>query len=478
MEVAQLESRMDAKDYTHLQSIFVGSPGIPRSLSRTEFIDLAWRSADRGSKQEYGLLFDSVLVTQKHSSLLHSRDEVKEEGHIDWGALCSFLLEETWRKLNRTGVISVPLWKPPRTLTCPHRDSVQKVLYLQGSDQYLTVSKGGKVVLWQEEDMSLLRTCLLKNSTVASRDLWVTDVVLLQNVKKIAVSFTCEEVCFYDIRSKQDFPCKYKLQGLRFAPWCLDYWVDPCDADQAVLTIGDTGGQVSALHFTSAQTSLFESRSLQSDSYSAKMVPWDQLVKGRHSCCRIETHKAHAPAWVRKVRYLASLRAFVSCCTRPQSSMVIGWRDEDGGKMRVTTYVTQRGVRDIDYLCERNLIATAGLDDQVLLWNPYVTSEPVCALAGHTNAVTAVRFMQTKDQLLSYSKDKVLCLWDVSSRLCVQRLAGVFPKVQEDTHTFLFLREERQHLLLSFNSRLLLLESTEEEKKRSISHGHTEFCAA
>lgn len=56
------------------------------------------------------------------------------------------------------------------------------------------------------------------------------------------------------------------------------------------------------------------------------------------------------------VRYLASLRAFVSCCTRPQSSMVIGWRDEDGGKMRVTTYVTQRGVRDIDYLCERNLI--------------------------------------------------------------------------------------------------------------------------
>uniref|UniRef100_A0A3P9IIR4 Uncharacterized protein n=1 Tax=Oryzias latipes TaxID=8090 RepID=A0A3P9IIR4_ORYLA len=300
MEVGQLESPMNAKDYMHLQSIFVDCSGKPRSLSRTEFIHLAWRSADPGSKQEYGLLFDSVVFTQKRSSLLHGRDEVKKEGHVDWAALCSFLLEETWRKLNQTKDFSVPLWKPLRTLTCPHRDSVQKVLYLQSSDQYLTVSKGGKVVLWQEVDLSVLSTCRLQNSTVASRDLWVTDVVLLQNVQKIAVSFTCEEVCFYDLRSKQDFPCKYKLQGLRFAPWCLDYWMDPCDADQAVLTIGDTGGQVSALHFTSAQTSLFESRCLQLDSDSAKVVSWDQLVKGRHSCCRMETHKAHAPAWVRK----------------------------------------------------------------------------------------------------------------------------------------------------------------------------------
>lgn len=61
-----------------------------------------------------------------------------------------------------------------------------QVLYLQSSDQYLTVSKGGKVVLWQEVDLSVLSTCRLQNSTVASRDLWVTDVVLLQNVQKVS----------------------------------------------------------------------------------------------------------------------------------------------------------------------------------------------------------------------------------------------------------------------------------------------------
>lgn len=66
----------------------------------------------------------------------------------------------------------------------------------------------------------------------------------------------------------------------------------------------------------------------------------------------------------------------------------------------------------------------------------------------------------------------MLCLWDLSSQLCVQRLEGVFPRTQEDAQTLLFLVEERQVLLLSFNSLLLLLETMEVEKRTS-SHGYT-----
>ncbi|XP_008283747.1 WD repeat-containing protein 49 [Stegastes partitus] len=154
--------------------------------------------------------------------------------------------------------------------------------------------------------------------------------------------------------------------------------------------------------------------------------------------------------------------------------MVIGWREKESRSLRVTSFFTKRGVWDVDHHCGLSLIATAGVDHQVLLWNPYVTSEPVCVLSGHTGPVTAVHFTQAKQQLLSYSKDKVLCLWDVSSQLCVHRLADVFPKTQEDTHTLLFLHEERQHLLLSFNSLLLLLETVKEE--RISSHEHPVTC--
>uniref|UniRef100_A0A8C2ZLX5 WD repeat domain 49 n=1 Tax=Cyclopterus lumpus TaxID=8103 RepID=A0A8C2ZLX5_CYCLU len=437
----------------------VDPSGAPRSLSRAEFTDLAWSSVGRGSKEDYGLLFDSVV----------------EEGRVDWGGLCSFLLLELSDKVKDTRTSSVPRWKPPRTLTCQHRDPVQKVLHLQSSGQYLTVSRGGTVGLRDGEDMSLLHTHRLQNSTVSPKDLWVTDVVLLHNVHKIAVSFTSKEVCFYDILSKQDFGCKHKLQGLKFTPWCLDYWVDPFNPDVAILTIGDIGGQVSALYFTSAQISLFERLGLRTDSDSADIVLWDELVKGKHRSCYTVTHRGHTPAWVRKVRYLDSLEAFVSCSTRAQSSVVIGWRGTESRALRVTSFFTKRGVWDMDHHRGLNLIATAGVDHQVLLWNPFVTSKPVCRLIGHTGPVTAVRFMQTRQQLLSYSKDKVLCLWDVSRQLCVHRLAGVFPETQEDTHTLLFVHEERQSLVLSFNSLLLLLETTEEEERTS-SHEHPVTC--
>lgn len=101
--------------------------GASRSLSRAEFIHLARSSVGRGSKEEYGLLFDSVVVTQEHRGLLLDIDAVKEEGRVDWGGLCSFLLLELSDKVKNTRPSGVPCWKPTRTLTCPHRDQVQKV---------------------------------------------------------------------------------------------------------------------------------------------------------------------------------------------------------------------------------------------------------------------------------------------------------------------------------------------------------------
>ncbi|XP_026229694.1 WD repeat-containing protein 49 [Anabas testudineus] len=467
MEVAQLESRMNTADYRKLQSLFLDSSGAPRSLSRPEFVDMAWSMVGRGSREEYGLLFDSVVVTQEHHGLLLDSDTVKEEGRVGWGDLCSFLMSELSDKVKNIKTSRAPHWKPPRTLTCPHRDPVQKVLYLQSSGQYLTVSKGGVVGLRDGKDVTLLHAHRLQNSTVKPKDLWVTDVVLLDNIQKIAVSFTSKELCFYDIVSQQDFSCKYKLQGLKFTPWCLDYWADPSLPDQAC--------PHHRRHRRTAQISLFERFSPRTDSDSADIILWDELVKGKHCSCYTVTHQAHAPAWVRKVRYLGSLEAFVSCSTSPQSSMVIGWREKDSRRLRLTSFFTKSGVWDMDHHHGLNLIATAGVDHQVLLWNPFVSSQPVCSLSGHTGPVIAVRFMQARQQLLSYSKDKVLCLWDVSNQQCDYRLTGVFPKTQEDTRTVMFLHEEHQLLLLSFNSQLLLLETTKEEKRVS-SHEHPVTC--
>lgn len=60
--------------------------------------------------------------------------------------------------------------------------------------------------------------------------------------------------------------------------------------------------QVSAIYFTSADISLFERLSLRTDSDSAEIILWDELVEGKHRSCYTVTHHAHMPAWVRKGR--------------------------------------------------------------------------------------------------------------------------------------------------------------------------------
>uniref|UniRef100_A0A3B3ZJ46 WD repeat domain 49 n=1 Tax=Periophthalmus magnuspinnatus TaxID=409849 RepID=A0A3B3ZJ46_9GOBI len=459
-EVAQLESRMSPDDYRKLQSLF-DSCGSPRALSRAEFVSGALALVGHGSEEDYCFLFD-------------------KEGVIDWPGLCYFLLLQLSEKAKRRSQRgNVPRWRPPRSLPSPHRDPIQKVVYVQSWGLYLSVSRGGTVGMWDRDlkHLSLVRTLSLHNSTVRPKHLWVTGLVLLHNLDKVAVSFTSKELCFYDMSSKPDFNCKYKIQGLKFTPWCLDYWADPSLPDQAVLTVGDIGGQVSALCFTSAQISLFESRWVRADSSggASDLILWDELVRGRHRCCYVVSHQAHQPAWVRRVSYVGSLEAFLSCCTSPSSSLVVAWRNDSSG-LRLTTFYTKRGVWDLDYHQQLKLIATAGMDHQVLLWNPYVTSEPAGVLCGHDGPVTAVCFMQNKQQLLSCSKDEVLCLWDLSSQQCLQRLTEVFPKTPEDAQALLFLHEEKHLLLLCFHCHLLQLQTHTETERRTTSHQSSVTC--
>ena len=46
-------------------------------------------------------------------------------------------------------------------------------------------------------------------------------------------------------------------------------------------------------------------------------------------------------------------------------------------------------------------------------------------------SVIQVTFIKQRGQLISFSKDKVLRIWDVQLQVCIQRLAGMFPKGPE-----------------------------------------------
>lgn len=99
--------------------------GEARSLSRAQFIGLAWRALGRGSRQHYGFLFDSVAACQEGGGSL------QQEVSISWRSLCSFLLLQLSQQMQKSRKRSRGGWGPPRELSCPHREPVQKVREIQ-----------------------------------------------------------------------------------------------------------------------------------------------------------------------------------------------------------------------------------------------------------------------------------------------------------------------------------------------------------
>ncbi|XP_078058415.1 cilia- and flagella-associated protein 337-like isoform X2 [Mustelus asterias] len=303
----------------------------------------------------------------------------------------------------------------------------------------------------------------------------VEDIMKIQKVFMVAVAFTSKEICFYDLNSKEEFSCQYKLHGICNTLICMHYWYNPEDGNEAVLTFGDVCGEVNAICFTSALISLFERPTSSTDEQETTVaITWQELVKGNHKCCFTLQHKGHNKEWVRQVSYCSNLEAFISCATTNLNTIVLGWKEKGTPPMKTTSFHVNEGVNAFDYHPGLNLIASAALDHKVYLWNPYMT-KPTGVLRGHLASVIAVQFNISRRQLFSFSKDKVLRIWDLHHQLCIQRLAGMFPKCLE-FQTILHFNEPHGQLFTTFNNQLTLLEMKQETSKFVKSHEKPVTC--
>uniref|UniRef100_A0A8D0HB41 WD repeat domain 49 n=1 Tax=Sphenodon punctatus TaxID=8508 RepID=A0A8D0HB41_SPHPU len=440
------------------------SPGLNEKvdLTREEFIEKVARVLSCGTKEEYGELFDKI--------------DMARDGAIDWDKLTSFMLLELHEKDERSKSLVVPQWKDLRLLPLVHKDTIQSITFVNSSSCYLTMSRNGLLGVWGET-LKLQKTLQITTEAVKPKDLWVTSLVSLANVNKITVTFTSKEICFYDLNSKQGFSCQYRLQGLGGAVICMDYWYNPHDGNEAILTLGDVSGQVQAIAFNAALISLFERPANSVEEEEATVtISWHELVSGYHKCCCILKHNLHSKDWVRQVAYSSSLDAFISSTTSNVNTLVLAWREKLTPRLRTTSLHITQGVNAFDFHSRLNLIATAGINHCVCLWNPYVMSKPAGILQGHSASVIAVRFITERKQLFSFSKDKVLRIWDIHHQLCIQRIAGSFPK-SLDFYSSLYFNEAHGQLFISFNNQLVLLEMRQEvDKNRVTSHGKPVTC--
>ncbi|XP_060539122.1 WD repeat-containing protein 49 isoform X2 [Pantherophis guttatus] len=403
-----LENRLTIHDFMKMQQLFQSSEssGNRGLMTRESFVNTMSAMIKQGTKEEYGELFDKI--------------DLIRDGLIDWDKLTSFVLLELYERDERTKMSVIPQWKDLRFLPTIHKDVIQNVICFKHPSKYLTVSRNGLLGVWGES-LKLQKMVQITTEAVKPKDLWVTSLVALPNVNKVAVAFTNKEIHFAELNFKKGFSCQYRLQGFEGTVTCMHYWYNPHDGNEAILSLGDVCGQVQAIVFNAALISLFERPpSSFEDENVTVTINWQELVSGYHKCCHTLRHKIHNKEWIKQ--------------------------------------------------------ATAGINCSVCLWNPYVTSKPAGILTGHSDSVIAVQFITERKLLFSFAKDKILRLWDIQHQLCMQRIAGSFPK-SVDFHSSLYFHESQGLLFISMNNQLMVLEMEHELGKRRVaSHKKAVTC--
>ncbi|CAF0722370.1 unnamed protein product [Rotaria sordida] len=428
-ERIELENLLGTED---LEKLRLHGFSKDKVLDKEQFIEFLRNTLNRGSDQDYDELFECVDVTK--------------EGFISWDKLATYLMLKLYDNDDREKASSVPNWKSGKSILNAHRDSVKRIQHMDSFSRYISISKEGTVCIYNDE-MQLYKTFKAATESCKMRDLWITDFVFMANVNKVAIAYTSKELIIYDMTSKLELSLTYRIVGIDATSYCLDYWSDRENPNDAILSWGDVKGNVHAILFNSAIIALFERPPQQTNNAAYTRVQLEDIANGNYKNASYLTYNAHTE-WTRQVKYADHLDCFISCSTNTKTALVFGWMDKSGLTVRVNYSVRIRQLREIrsvveisqglnsfDYSRNFNLIATAGVNYQVSLWNPFVLSKPNGILRGHMRSVLYVQFIPSRGQLLSFSKDKILRIWDVQLQICLQRLSNIFPRGPEEKKT-------------------------------------------
>ncbi|KAK2549406.1 WD repeat-containing protein on Y chromosome [Acropora cervicornis] len=301
---------------------------------------------------------------------------------------CSYMLLETQLKDVMTSEDrEMEFPNPAREIPSSHRDAITRITYLpklshatddpsdSNGGRYVSVSKEGTLHFWSMDLMHPQKTLSLGHEGKASKNVWITDCVVLPNAKKLALSSADREIAFYDC-SANSFDKQLVICSLDYCVLTMNYWYCSTKLNEGILLFGDSGGSVYCLKFFAMAGCLI-------DLNIGQQIPSD---------------------WVRKVKYYPSLQSFISCATASNTSMYLG---DVGRKKTGSVFRIRKGISSFDYCKEWNVIVTGGVDHYVRLWNPYVTAKATSTLKGHNSAVTHILVNSDKGEIISAAQDKL-----------------------------------------------------------------------
>ncbi|XP_036435600.1 WD repeat-containing protein on Y chromosome-like [Colossoma macropomum] len=284
--------------------------------------------------------------------------------------------------------------------------------------RYLSISQNGTLSFWSES-FKLQRTVnISKMAHTAGQPISVTNMLCLGNINQLCISFSGRDIEFYDV-SVSKCELIYSLSGLEANVLVMDYWTD---GKRGIYSFGDFNGTV--FIFTSAnvvQNGLFNSVAFKAAG-NIPRIAVSNLLKNScipFLCFKVPLHSV----WIRQIRYIPDLNSVATCCTADRTTMALTTVPHSSiCKIDTARFHVQMGIMCFDYSPEFNILVTGGFDGVIRVWNPYVTSRATSQLKGCSAAITHLMVNGKQNIVISVSKDKSVCVWDLQHCKCVQNI--------------------------------------------------------
>nr|XP_014350913.1 PREDICTED: WD repeat-containing protein on Y chromosome-like [Latimeria chalumnae] len=139
----------------------------------------------------------------------------------------------------------------------------------------------------------------------------------------------------------------------------------------------------------------------------------------------------------------------------------------------------RKGILCLDYSPEWNILVTGGVDHVVRVWNPYVTTNAIAIMKGHSSAVIHIFINGRIKIIISISKDKNIRVWDLREQVCLQSIPNRYIPLGRFPITSVYYGRTQNILVCASVSLGILYGSIEQMEESQVVTSHSKpLCAA
>uniref|UniRef100_A0A7S0WPJ8 EF-hand domain-containing protein n=1 Tax=Chlamydomonas leiostraca TaxID=1034604 RepID=A0A7S0WPJ8_9CHLO len=331
-------------------------------------------------------------LTEQQIRQLFMKIDADAGGTVDWEEFTNYMFLERAQEASGTTSENWRLFPQDfRDKNDPgvaHRGPVDRIMYCEAIDKYITCSRDGSFRLWNGADLKHFRTMTLGSS-------WITDCIYMPQARKLVFTTVDRAVSYYEAnRGSYELSGRVYASGTMGVPQALTLVTN--DAGEQ-LVYGDSKGHVIMLLC------------------GTREWPARDLISTDEHQDYIYIHQEHTD-WVSQVAWVPEI-GLVS------SSVDSTIRIYDFVREKVINNCTHhtKAVYGFVWCSAYSMFASCGLERDVILWQGN-TVRRIGELTGHTASVTHISLDTRLNHVFTLSADKVIKVWDLRNHRCLQTI--------------------------------------------------------